>query len=149
MQIGTIAVDPLRDGYSYTDDDIACLSGRDVTCRLEALYTDGSTTILAEQIVTVPGAELAPLHQNYPNPFNRGTVLSFTLPGRASVTLDIYDVAGRLVRRLAAGEEMEAGPREVFWDGMNDAGRAVSSGVYYSRLTAGRETVTRTLVLTR
>jgi hypothetical protein len=147
-QIAAVAADPLKDTYNYTDEDISDLSGSDVTYRLEALYTDGSSTVLAEQDVTVPRAELA-LHQNYPNPFNPGTVLSFTLPKRAAVTLDIYDVTGRLVCRLIESEELEAGPREVFWDGVNDAGRSVSSGVYYCRLTAGKTTVTRKLVLMR
>ncbi len=146
--IASIDADPLKDTYNYTDTYISELSGRDVTYRLEVLYTDGSSTVLAEKIVTVPRAELA-LHQNYPNPFNPGTVLSFTLPGQANVTLDIYEVSGRLVRRLVDGEEMEAGPREIFWDGSNEAGRPVASGVYYCRLTAGKETVTRKLVLTR
>jgi hypothetical protein len=147
-RIASIAADPLQDAYSYTDNTILGLSGSDVIYRLEAVFIDQSTEILAEQTVAVPRAELA-LHQNYPNPFNPGTVLSFILPERASVTLDIYDVSGRLVRRLVNGEEMAAGPREVFWDGANDAGRSVSSGVYYCRLTAGKVTVTRKLVLTR
>lgn len=146
--IGSVAADPLEENYSYIDNDISSLSGLDVTYRLEAINTDGSTAILAERDVTVPRAELA-LHQNYPNPFNPGTVLSFTLPERAAVTLDIYDVSGRLVRRLVEGEEMEAGLREFHWDGNNDAGRSVSSGIYYCRLTAGKATVTRKLVLMR
>jgi hypothetical protein len=147
-RIASIAADPLQDTYSYTDNTILGLSGSDVIYRLEAALIDGSTEILAEQTVAVPRAELA-LHQNYPNPFNPGTVLSFILPERASVTLDIYDVSGRLVRRLVNGEEMEAGPREIFWDGANEAGRPVSSGVYYCRLCAGKETVNRKLVLAR
>ena len=67
--------------------------------RLETAYADGSTEFLTQRIVAVPRAELA-LHENYPNPFNPGTVLSFILPGRASVTLDIHDVSEKLVRRL-------------------------------------------------
>jgi len=146
--IASIPADPSRTSYDYTDTHISGLPGSDVTYRLEAISANGSSTILAEQMVTLPEAELA-LHQNHPNPFNPGTVISFTLPERAAVTLDIYDVAGRLVRRLAASREMDAGPREVYWDGTNDAGRPVSSGVYYCRLTAGKATVARTLVLTR
>jgi len=146
--IASIAADPSRESYSCLDDDISNLSGSDVTYRLEAMYIDGSSSILAEQHVAVPRAELA-LHQNYPNPFNPGTALSFTLPERASVTLDLYDVSGRLVRRLIENEEMEAGLREITWNGRNDAGRSVSSGVYYCRLTAGKATVTRRLVLMR
>ena len=64
--------------------------------------------------------------------------MCFDLERAGDVRLDVYDVAGRPVRRLHAGR-MEAGNHAMMWDGTDDHGRAVASGVYYGRLeVAGR-----------
>lgn len=85
----------------------------------------------------------------YPNPFNPRTTLRFALPDPGPVTLDVHDLAGRLVRRLAGGS-LPAGEHEVIWDGRDDAGRAVASGQYLARLEpAGGQAVTRKLTLVR
>ncbi|MGD9546357.1 MAG: trypsin-like peptidase domain-containing protein [Candidatus Krumholzibacteriia bacterium] len=76
------------------------------------------------------------LHGAAPNPFNPRTVISFDLPRTAAVSLDVYDVAGRLVRRLIDGETMPAGTRSAVWDGRDDGGRGAAAGVYFYRLQA-------------
>jgi hypothetical protein len=73
------------------------------------------------------------LNQNYPNPFNPTTRITFALPVRSAVRLIIYDLLGRQVRGLLA-EELPAGHHAIIWDGTNDQGRPVSSGVYLYRL---------------
>ncbi|RMF58143.1 MAG: T9SS C-terminal target domain-containing protein [Calditrichaeota bacterium] len=94
------------------------------------------------------------LYQNYPNPFNPSTTISFALPhvsptGRARITLHIFDVNGRRVRTLAEGE-FAAGNHRVVWDGRDDNGVPVASGVYFYRLTTGSGFVTtRKMVLLR
>jgi hypothetical protein len=88
------------------------------------------------------------LSQNHPNPFNPSTTISFSLRERGHASLAVYDVAGRLVRILAEGV-MEAGPREVTWDGRDRNGRAVASGVYFYRLETGVYNETRKMVLLR
>jgi len=88
------------------------------------------------------------LSQNMPNPFNPSTTLRFGLPEAGHVTLAVYDVNGRLVRNLAAGR-FEAGRHEVVWDGKDDNGREVASGVYLARLTAPQGVVTRKMMLLR
>ena len=75
------------------------------------------------------------LLQNYPNPFNPATTLAFELPQAAEMQLRIYDLQGRLVKTVAAGR-YEAGRHSAVWDGTDDAGAVVSSGVYFYRLTA-------------
>ncbi len=85
------------------------------------------------------GARLLP---NAPNPFATGTAVRFELPVAADVTLSIVDVAGRTVRVLADGR-MAAGSHAPLWDGRDDAGRAVSPGCYFARLTGAG--VTRTV----
>jgi hypothetical protein len=86
------------------------------------------------------------LLQNVPNPFNPVTSIRFELAAAGDVTLDVYDVRGRLVRRLARGKHAEGIHTEV-WDGLNDAGERVSSGVYFYRLVTERFTKTRKMVL--
>lgn len=76
------------------------------------------------------------LEQNYPNPFNPSTVISFQLPVDSDVSLKIYDLQGRVVKSLVAGN-LAAGKHEVTWDGRNESGARVASGVYVYRLKAG------------
>ena len=94
----------------------------------------------------VPAA--ARLHAAQPNPFNPRTTLRFELPAPASVRLEVFDLAGRLVRTLVTAA-MPEGSHEAAWDGCDDGGRAVASGAYVARLTAGRETRTVGLQLVR
>lgn len=75
-----------------------------------------------------------------PNPFNPSARLSFELPRPGRVRLSIHDLAGRLVAVLA-DEDLAAGTHERTWDGRDDAGRRVPSGVYYCRLATDRETL--------
>ncbi len=84
----------------------------------------------------------------FPNPFNPSTNIGFTLPVAERVTLAVYDITGRKVRDLISGP-LPAGTHTAVWDGRDADGRAVSSGVYTARLTAGRETVSRKMTLLR
>ncbi|MFQ6029024.1 MAG: FlgD immunoglobulin-like domain containing protein, partial [Dehalococcoidia bacterium] len=92
------------------------------------------------------------LAQNYPNPFNPSTTLGYELPARAVVVLTIHDLLGRRVRRLVQGVE-GPGYQSAVWDGTDDRGRPVSSGVYLYRIQAGPPaggfTQTRKMVLLR
>jgi hypothetical protein len=94
---------------------------------------------------TVP-AEFA-LHQNVPNPFNPTTVIRYDVPaGDAVVTLRVYDVAGRLVRTLV-DERQTAGRKSATWDGRNNRGITVATGVYFYRMQAGNFVQTRKMLL--
>ncbi|NIA30602.1 MAG: T9SS type A sorting domain-containing protein [Actinobacteria bacterium] len=73
------------------------------------------------------------LEQNYPNPFNSSTSITFTLQKKAYIELSIYDVPGRLVRTLLQ-RELENGLHDVSWDGNDNLGIVVSSGVYFYKL---------------
>jgi hypothetical protein len=91
-------------------------------------------------------ARRARLGQNYPNPFNPRTLIPFTLADEARVRLDVFDVAGRKVatvidRRLATGSHA------VRWHGFTDAGTRASAGVFFYRLRAGEDVVTRKMVM--
>ncbi len=105
---------------------------------------------LLEQVSDVPaaasGARLLP---NYPNPFNPSTTFAFELRDPAPVRLTVLDARGRVVRRLLDGETRPAGRTEMRWDGRDDAGRALPSGVYRFVLEAAGLRYGRAAVLVR
>jgi hypothetical protein len=82
------------------------------------------------------------LLQNRPNPFSAGTSIEYVLPKEMKVTLGIYDISGRLVRTLLQGAE-PAGARRVTWDGRDEKGRSVASGIYFYKLEGPEESLTR------
>jgi len=84
----------------------------------------------------IAGGKINMLYQNNPNPFNPRTAIKFSLAADGPAKLVIYDVNGRQVKTLVQGRQT-AGPHEIVWDGTNDAGHTVGSGVYWSKLTAG------------
>jgi hypothetical protein len=87
------------------------------------------------------------LAQNYPNPFNPVTEVAFTVPeGGGRVRLTVHNVAGRVVRTLL-DSELPAGPAHVSWDGTDDAGRPLASGVYFARLASNEESAFRKMTL--
>jgi len=75
------------------------------------------------------------LHQNYPNPFNPNTIIKFDLPARSQVEVSIYDVNGKLVKKLI-NDQKEAGYHSIEWNGTDTYGRKVSSGIYFYRISA-------------
>jgi hypothetical protein len=95
--------------------------------------------------VTTPSLALE-LGQNHPNPFNPQTAIPYSLPGVVRAQLSIIDVSGKIVRRLV-DETQAAGPHEAVWDGKDDRGGPVSSGVYFYVLDANGDRRTRKLVL--
>jgi subtilisin family serine protease len=119
-------------------------------------YTLTITGGLANSIQPVTAAEkpyaLAPavavLHQNIPNPFRATTAIRFALPANGRVSLQVFDVAGRLVSTLADGE-LPAGEHVVDWSGRNQYGEAMPIGMYFYRLIAPDFTETNKMLLTR
>jgi len=86
------------------------------------------------------------LSQNYPNPFNPITQIEYTLQNPAQVTLQIYNLLGQKVKTLV-NEQKPAGSYRIFWDGKNEAGITVASGIYFYRLKANGVSQTRRMVL--
>ena len=91
------------------------------------------------------------LHRNYPNPFNPETWIPYQLAEPAEVTLIIYDMNGQMVRRLAVGHRAagmyRSRSRAVYWDGRNQLGESVASGLYFYTLTADDFTETRRMLI--
>jgi len=150
-------------GWSYPLADAEALVFGDTTLRV--ITTGGSDLYPMESIVRIdfdldawtgievpePAQDVArTLHvlQNQPNPFCPETRIAFAMPRDGRVELRIYSVDGRLVRTLA-DEERLAGPHSVVWDGTDESGRAVSSGVYFYTLAAPGFEESRKMILVR
>ena len=86
------------------------------------------------------------LYQNVPNPFNPSTTIHYEVPASAQVALSVYDVGGRLVRRLV-NDQKPRGSHVVRWDGRDEGGQEVSSGVYFVLLRSAGFTLTKRMVL--
>jgi len=141
-------------GYAGSQARFRFRFGSDSSDGLEGWYIDDVE--LVGRACDPSGTEEPPvpltltpaLMHNQPNPFLRATVISYALPARTSVKLRIFDPAGRLVRTLLDGPS-EPGLHTLTWDGRDDGGRVVSSGVYLYRLEADRVRDTRKMVLSR
>ena len=121
-----------------------------ITCVDQADNESGpaepGTTTAAEN-PTLPGSFA--LYQNHPNPFNPTTAIPYDVPeGGGLVSLQVFDVGGRLVKTLMDGAQT-AGHKRVTWDGRNSGGHAVASGVYFYRLLAPGLKQTRKMVLSK
>ena len=89
------------------------------------------------------------LSPTFPNPFNPATTIRYGLPTAAKVSLIVYNVLGEKVATLEEGAPKDAGYHAIIWDGRNDAGAPVASGVYFVWMRAGGWMQTRKMVLAR
>ena len=91
------------------------------------------------------------LLRNYPNPFNPETWIPYQLAEDAFVTLTIYNSGGQVVRTLDVGHQIaavyESQSKAIYWDGRNEFGETVASGVYFYTLTAGDYSATRKMLI--
>lgn len=101
----------------------------------------------ASAVEDAPPAQVV-LHGAVPNPFNPRTTIRFAVPAQQHARLDVHAVDGRLVRRLLDGR-VGAGVHDVTWDGRDDAGREVASGVYFHRLSSGGQVRAGKMILAR
>lgn len=86
------------------------------------------------KVSNIKDAEHFKLHLNYPNPFNPSTVIEFSIPRAGAVRLHIYDIRGKRIRTFEKSSQ-QAGRQHFEWDGRNDEGEIVASGVYIYSLT--------------
>ena len=108
---------------------------------------EGGGTFFASLSLNLPALPLT-LYQNYPNPFNPETRISFYIPRRGSVRVDIFDVKGRRIVNLLRTVK-DGGRQTLSWNGIDARGEPVQSGIYYCRLTAGKRLLTNKMVLVR
>ncbi len=88
------------------------------------------------------------LRQNYPNPFNPSTTIAFSLPTDTNVKLEVYNIKGQLVKTLVNSHK-QAGENSVVWNGTDNNGSTVGSGLYFYKLAAGEYTETKRMLLVK
>lgn len=125
------------DGPIQLTLDGAFLNGQDVLSPVEVIEQVSQQSLLPEVYA---------LHPNTPNPFNPDTVIRYDLPEAANVQIMIYNVLGQQVRTLVSANQ-EAGRYQVTWQGKDDLGREVSSGIYLMRMQAASFLKTQKMML--
>jgi len=134
------------DSSAFADGNV--LSGGTYYYRIASLDNQGNRSDYSQEIVVevtgvwqgdgVEPPRLTVIESNYPNPFNSATTVIYTVanlgPIPAQINIDIYDVQGRKVRMLV-NERKEVGRHKITWDGKNDSGNELSSGVYFAKIT--------------
>lgn len=136
-------------GDGYDDIIIACKNlagggGNPYSVYVVAGSPDMVTDVTDAEQMTVPSDFT--LRQNYPNPFNPSTTIEFQLPERSSVTLTVSNILGQEVVVLV-NRTLSAGTHKIIWDGMDDDGRPMPSGVYLYDLKTNDYRMTRKMLL--
>lgn len=134
--------DPKVAIYSVNNIRISDTSGDDIVLYLDTFTPEGKGP---KRLSTVSPTQFS-LSQNYPNPFNPSCEIRYSLPGDCQVKLVIYNVLGQKVKVLV-NEYQNTGSKSVEWDGKDDSGQNITSGVYFYRIQAGEYQKTRKMVL--
>ena len=132
---------------AYKIVDAGGVPGTTCTYRVDVKRSDRTWTLFETEPVQIPRSVLS-LDQNHPNPFNPLTAISYSVPAAGHVTLDVFDIAGRLVVRLVDGAQ-SAGAHSEKWDGLDRAGNPVASGNYFYRMTTEGRSLVRKMLLVR
>jgi len=128
----------LADGYIYVADKYSLMV-------LESYFGADEVKEFADE-ENIPASYS--LSQNYPNPFNPETNIGFTMPKSGQLKLEIFNILGQKVRTLV-DQYLKAGHKVVDWDGKDDSGKEVSSGMYLYRMTTPEFSQTKKMVLLR
>ncbi len=131
-----------------------CFDPIDFVCQAASQENDPALDILWSEFdasfAEGPASKEVPRHTallgNYPNPFNPSTTFSYTLGEPGRVSLKVYNTLGQLVKTIVDQEQVQ-GHHEAVWDGRNEAGGIVSSGIYIYRMTAGSYVETKRMLL--
>ncbi|MEL6820481.1 MAG: FG-GAP-like repeat-containing protein, partial [Calditrichota bacterium] len=112
----------------------------------QLLEIEEDLTLSVDPIADAIVPDQIELAQNYPNPFNPETLIRFSLPQAELVTLEVYNLLGQRVS-LLVDQQITAGVHEVKWRAVDDNGKSVQSGIYFYRLKAGEQVITKKMTL--
>jgi flagellar hook assembly protein FlgD len=135
-----------RSEYSF--QDLTSMAGKTYYYKLEEVNIHGKKKFYQTISITAAIPDKFSLTQNYPNPFNTETSFKYEIPTASHVKVEICNVLGRKVKTLV-NEKMEAGFYIVYWDGINEQGENVVSGIYFYSLTTNKGKLTRKMVVVR
>ncbi len=131
--------------YSFADKN---LEDGSYTYRLKQVDFNGAFAFSSSINVSVVLPRVYSLSQNYPNPFNPTTIIKYSLPEAQHVRLEIYNSLGERIRTLV-DDAKEVGNHTIQWDGLNSSGRSAASGMYLYKITAGKFTSVKKMLLIR
>jgi hypothetical protein len=150
--LALVNASPLNGAGSLADIQFELMPGVSKTAALDSIKLT-KVELNAGFIKTTLGKlpQKLALLQNYPNPFNPETWIPYELNQTADVEIRIYNINGQVVRRLPLGRQSSGSyitrDKAVYWDGANDRGEKVSSGVYFYQLKAGEKSLVRKMVI--
>lgn len=136
----------LSEAQTWNSTVVDAMLGALVNCPSQGAGTAALRQALIEMQTQNPVPYTYALDQNYPNPFNPATVIAFSIATTSEVRLDVYDILGRRITRLANGT-WDAGIHRVIWDGRSEDGVEVASGIYFYRFETRGFTQTRKMLL--
>ncbi len=157
----TLNTEPISEGtaagtqisYSYLDEQVE--PGSTYHYWLESVDLDGTSHFFGPVSVSISGGDeeqvpeiptTTTLLAAFPNPFSPNTTIPYVLKGGGDVHIRVYDTRGRLVRSFSQPAQT-AGYHKVVWDGRDENGRSVASGIYTYKMTSGKYTATRKFIL--
>ncbi len=121
--------------YYYKLIDVDLIGNRTVRGQLSAIFSGN-------------GSKTVSLHSPYPNPTLRATMISYDVPDKSFISLEVYNIAGQLIKTLI-NELKYAGTYKLSWDGTNESGKYVPAGIYFYRLTSDNFTSTKRINILR
>ena len=136
-------------GENKKFDSYNCLTSNNLDSVMKQLSThdkaDAWLVSFREESNIVPSPEKVTL-SNYPNPFNPTTTIAYSLPNDGMIELRVYNIKGQLVKTLVSGEQL-AGSYETVWNGKDNNGKNVSSGIYFYKLSTRDDTIMKKILM--
>ncbi|MBN1351823.1 VCBS repeat-containing protein [candidate division KSB1 bacterium] len=138
----------IRGNHTYSYDDHEVKGGITYYYRLENVDLSGRKFMHPTISIETPAPEKFELYQNFPNPFNVDTVIRYQIPRDSHILLTVHNILGRVVRTLV-DENQKAGFYNAYWDGKDNQGRDVGSGIYFYNIYADNFHQTKKLIVVR
>jgi len=144
VKLNELLITGSNNDFSYIDDK--AITGKTYCYKLESVDLRGIRYQLGEIEISVATPDKFKLYQNYPNPFNASTTIKFDLPFPGKTVIAVYNILGQEVCVLL-NHDMSAGYHKISWDGRNNHGRLVSSGLYIFRIKTSGFTASRKMLM--
>jgi hypothetical protein len=139
------APDITSHGMNFTFRDNTIDPGTSYRHRVDVEAEEGRRILFETEALSAPARQLV-LDQNHPNPFNPSTTITYCVPERCRVVLEVFDISGRQIASLVDPVEGTES-HSVEWNGTDASGNPVSSGTHFYRLKAGNEMMSRKMIL--
>ncbi|MBN1999417.1 T9SS type A sorting domain-containing protein [candidate division KSB1 bacterium] len=131
--------------YTYVDNDV---ENNQYFYRLKQIDKDGSYKYSIICSTSGNGPQIFILSQNFPNPFNSSTTIEYKVPKNCNVNIQIYNLVGQKIKTLV-NTQKEKGEYKIYWDGTDDLGENISTGVYFYKINSGAFHNVKKLLLIR